>query len=94
MTTLVFSVYDSKAEAYQRPWTANTVGLAERAFSDMVNHQGSDFHNHPEDYTLYLIGQFDTHNAELVATKHTALANGLTLVKSTETAAALPWESN
>lgn len=80
MTQHVFTIYDSKAEAYLSPFTANTVGLAERMFSDMVNQPGHTFNLHPEDYTLYRIGTYDTSDAALSQTEYSVVINGLQAV--------------
>jgi len=59
MKLLVFSVFDSKAEAFLRPYFAETRGLAMRAFRDAVNDPSHEMCKHAEDYTLFLIGEFD-----------------------------------
>jgi len=56
---LAFSVYDAKAEAYLRPYFADTKGLAMRAFRDAVNDPQHEMHRHAEDYTLFAVGEFD-----------------------------------
>lgn len=77
MTQQIFTVYDSKAEAYLSPFAANTPGLAERMFTDMVQTQGHQFALHPEDYTLYRIGTYDTHTASIAPTEHSVVISGL-----------------
>lgn len=59
MKLLAFSVYDAKAEAYLRPYFAETKGLAMRAFRDAVNNPEHEMHRHAEDYTLFVTGEFD-----------------------------------
>ena len=61
----VFSVYDSKVEAYHVPFFAPTVGAAIRMFADAVGDSGSQFAKHAEDYTLFLIGEYDDQHARL-----------------------------
>lgn len=84
MTQHLFTVYDSKAEAYLQPFAANTYGIAERMFSDMVNQQGHQFNRHPQDYSLYAIGTFETTSAQLSSKEHVHLANGLTVLIESE----------
>lgn len=60
MKTQIFSVYDSKAEAFNTPMFVPSKGQAIRAFSDQVNETGSELNKHPEDYTLFCIGEFDS----------------------------------
>ena len=84
MIHLMFSVYDSVAEGYLPPFQADTLGAAERMFGDMVNRESHPFNRHPDHYTLYVVGKFDSHTGQLTAEAHTALANGLTLYHGTE----------
>lgn len=59
MISKVFCVYDSKMEAYMNPFLMATKGQAIRAFSDTANDPQSAFSKHPEDYTLFEIGEYD-----------------------------------
>lgn len=61
MKSKVYTVYDSKIEAYMSPFLMQTKGQAIRAFSDTVNDPDSKngFHQHPEDFTLFEIGEYD-----------------------------------
>lgn len=55
----MFSVYDSKVGTYLRPFTMLTKGEATRAWSDLVNDEKTQFAKHPEDYTLFELGEWD-----------------------------------
>lgn len=61
----IFSIYDSKAEAYMQPFFMKTKGEAVRAFSDLVRDPQSMVSKHPEDYVLFEIGSFDDQKAEI-----------------------------
>lgn len=56
---LVFAVYDSKAEVYMTPMFFPAKGLAIRTFDDQVNNPDSLLNKHPEDFTLFCIGDYD-----------------------------------
>lgn len=56
---LIFSVFDSKAEAFLRPFFAETRGLAIRSFSDAANDVKHEMCAHAEDYQLFQIGVYD-----------------------------------
>ena len=56
---LVLSVYDAKAEAYLQPFYMKTKGEAIRAFMSVVNDGQSSFSKYPEDYTLFILGEWD-----------------------------------
>lgn len=78
MKLYVFSVYDSAAEAYLRPYCAESKGLGVRAFSDAVNDEKSPMFHHAADYTLFLVGEFGQGSGELVGSAPVSLGNALT----------------
>lgn len=59
-----FVVFDTKAKAYLPPFFMGEVGMATRSFTDAVNGDGP-FSKHPEDYTLFEIGNFDDNTGML-----------------------------
>lgn len=59
MKSRIFSVYDSGASVYQRPFYARENAEAVRAFCDVVRDVESPWGMHPQDYTLMLIGDFN-----------------------------------
>lgn len=59
MVSKVFAIKDEKAEAFMAPFTMPAVGMALRAFSDLVNDGSSAVSKHPGDYKLYQVGIFD-----------------------------------
>lgn len=61
----VFTVFDSKVEAYLQPFFMPAKGAAIRAFTEIVCDVNHAFGKHPEDYTLFEIGSFDDSNAKL-----------------------------
>lgn len=63
----VYSVFDSKAEAYTLPFFADTAGVATRMFMDATGDANSNFCKYPEDYTLFEIGEFEERTGELIA---------------------------
>ncbi len=73
----MFVIYDSKANAYLQPWFLTTQPMAQRAFSDCVNDEDHNFGRHPEDYTLFTIGEFDDANAKIEWKSPTSMGNGI-----------------
>ena len=55
----IFTVRDSKAEAYLLPFFAANEAVAKRRFIDAVNDQDHMFFAHAGDYTLFWIGEYD-----------------------------------
>lgn len=60
----VFTIYDSAADAYLPPWIMPNVTMAQRAFSDCVNAKDHQFAANPQDYTLFMLGDWDSETAE------------------------------
>lgn len=82
MKSKVFTIYDSKMEAYMNPFLMATKGQALRAFTDNVNDPQSQLNRHPEDFTLFEIGEYDDHTGEYIMAKvKTALGVALEFKK-------------
>ena len=54
----VYSIFDSKIEAFLQPFCAQTKGQAIRMFTDSVNDPQTMFSKHPEDYVLFELGSW------------------------------------
>jgi hypothetical protein len=73
------AIHDSKAEAYMTPIFVQATGMAIRSFSDAINGDG-EFAKHPEDYTLFLLGDFDELSGKVeVYPAPVALTNGVSV---------------
>ena len=73
----VMSIFDSKAEAYNTPIFVAAKGQAIRAFEDQINTEDSEFNKHPEDYTLFYIGEFDSDTGQIISTNPESLGVAL-----------------
>lgn len=59
MTTIgMFTIYDSKAEAYLQPFFSINIETAKREFTKHINGD-TPFNEFPEDYALFYLGDFD-----------------------------------
>ena len=65
MNIKMYSIYDSKAEAFMEPYFATTPGLALRAFSNGANNKETTIGKYPNDFVLYEVGQFDDQTGDL-----------------------------
>jgi len=73
----VFTVYDSKVEAYMNPFYLPAKGAAIRTFTDLVNDKSHPIGKYPADYTLFEIGSYDDQNGQIVMHKtHVSLGVG------------------
>lgn len=77
MELKMFSVYDSKTEAYAAPFFFNSRGQAIRQFGDLANDPNSSLCKHAEDFTLFELGSFDDSNAMVLVTTHVNLGKAI-----------------
>lgn len=61
MKLKVVAVYDRAADAFGVPNFVAAIGSAIRGFTDEVNRAAQDnaLHNHPEDFDIYELGEYD-----------------------------------
>lgn len=58
----IVAVFDHKAEAFLKPVFVQSNGAAVRSFGDGVNNPETEFYKHPEDYTIFALGEWDDSN--------------------------------
>ncbi len=80
MKTKMFVIFDSKANAYLQPWFLSQDGMALRVFSDCVNDKEHNFGRHPEDYTMFRIGEFNDQDANIDWEAPKSMGNGIEFV--------------
>lgn len=68
MIIKVFSIRDTKSEAFQRPFFDVSTGSAIRAFTQLVNSGDTEqlVALCPEDFALFEIGEFDDSTGALI----------------------------
>ena len=66
MILFAYSVYDEKVSTFGTPFFAATNPAAIRMFTDLANDPNTTVGRHPEDFTLYHVGQFDDSSGELL----------------------------
>lgn len=69
MKIKVYSVFDSKAANYSKPWFHISDASAIREFSDAVNDDSNSknqWFSHSEDFSLFSIGEFDDAVGKLI----------------------------
>lgn len=66
MKYLIVSVKDTAVQAFQALGQVRTRGEANRAFRDLINNQeNKQMNQHPEDFELYILGEYDDQTGEL-----------------------------
>lgn len=85
MILRMYTIFDSKAEVYLQPFCMKAKGEAIRAFADHVNDGQSQFSKHPEDFTLFELGEFDDCKA-CINMHHTPISMGVAVEFKTQQA--------
>lgn len=79
----MFTVYDSKADTYLRPFSMRTRGEAIRGFITTLNDETTEMGKYPADFTLFEVADFDETKCEISAYPAIQnLGNGLHLKQS------------
>lgn len=63
MTTNVYAVFDSKAQAFNNLFTLPNDAVAERSFCEACKDERTDLAKYPGDFTLYRVATFDIESA-------------------------------
>ncbi len=80
MIMKICTIYDAKGEAFFQPMFFQSVAQAERSFQDATAKPDSDIGMHPEDYSLFLVGEFDQRTGQItVLEARVAIAVGVPL---------------
>ena len=82
MEKFLFTVFDSAAGAFLDPFPAPSVEFAIREFRRAANDAGHQFNRFPEDYTLFLVGEFDQKSGEITARPPSSLGVAITFLDS------------
>lgn len=69
MKLFLIAIFDNKAQEFTAPQGYPALGVAQRGFQDAVNNPESHLHKHPEDYSMHLLGHYDTESGTLHALK-------------------------
>lgn len=84
--SLLTAVYDSKAQVFSKaPISMRNRGEALRMWMDAVNDPASPFSKHPEDYTLFVIAEYDEFSGEIWPLKaHESLGTALEMLRDAD----------
>lgn len=85
MRLFVYTVFDTAAGVYDRPFFAQSDGVATRSFGDICVSAEHPIGQHPEHYTLFRIGEYDDAKGEIKGESPEFLATGLEMVAAAQT---------
>lgn len=78
----IVCVRDRAADVYAQPHFVAATGVAIRGFSDEINRQdeNNQLYKHPEDFDLFLLGEYDDQTGEFDCVRPQQIAVGKDLV--------------
>ena len=77
-----YTIYDVASGIYMRPFFSQADGQAIRGFKDISLDENHEVGKHPEDYTLYRVGQFNDTTGKMEGEELEKLATGLEMIAS------------
>ena len=80
MKLQAYTIYDVASGTYMRPFFSQADGQAIRGFKDIATDADHEVGKHPEDYTLYRVGQFNDTTGKMEGEELEKLATGLEMV--------------
>ena len=80
MRVFAYAVFDTASGVYDRPFFMHSDGVAMRSFGDAVVGNDSVVGKHPEDFTLFRIGEFDDNKGILKGESPVCLCTALEMV--------------
>jgi len=84
MILFVVSVKDRAADVFNRPFFVPHRNVAIRDFTDEVNRSAADnqLNKHPDDFDLYLLGEFNDANGEFSSNTPQVLVRAKDVIQS------------
>ncbi len=80
MKTQIYSIYDTASGTYQKPIFARTDGEIMREFQNICMDAEHPCGQHPEDYSLVRMGNFNDQNGQIVNEDNECLSTGLEML--------------
>lgn len=80
MKQVMYSIYDTASGAYMRPFFLQSDGQAVRMFTDIATDAEHEIGKHPEDYSLFRLGQFDDNRGEVLPEQRECIITALEAV--------------
>lgn len=70
MKAHIYSIFDSCAGVYQKPFVGQSDGEVIRSFGDIAKDESHPIGQHPEHYSLWRIGSFNDADGQVIADEH------------------------
>ncbi len=80
MKTNIYSIYDTASGIYQKIIQARADGEVMREFQNMCDDESHPVGQHPEDYSIFRLGQFNDQDGFITNDDNECLSTGLEMV--------------
>ena len=80
MKQKIYAVKDIVAEEFQPPFFLKNDALAIKEFGKACENKETQWYQHPSDYSMYYLGEFDTETGTLTESELKQLANATQFV--------------
>lgn len=77
----LFAIMDKKSHCFQQPFPASHIAEVARGYTQHIREGKGNIAQFPEDFALYLVGDFDTDNGEILSERPVHLLELSSLVK-------------
>lgn len=77
MKMSIYAIFDSAVKTYSRPMFLNTDNEAIRSFQSECNRVGSVINAHPDQFTLFNIGEYDDNTSLIKSSEPRSLGNAV-----------------
>ncbi len=84
MKQQIYAVKDIVAEEFQPPFYLKNDAVAVKEFGKACEQTDTQWHKHPNDYSLYYLGEFDTETGTIISKDKKQIANASQFVTSGE----------
>lgn len=81
---LVVACKDQALDAFANPFVVPTVAIALRSFKEECKNKDSPLRQHPSDFSLYVLGEFDARTGALTSQVPQRIAGALEFVGASE----------
>ena len=78
MKLFIYSIYDNLAKSHATPFFAVNDDVARRSFVDLVADPRTTVAQHPDDFTLFCVGVFDTESGHTDDLSRVRVVDGVT----------------
>ncbi len=90
MTLMAFAIRDMVADRYLEPFFTINTNTALRSFQSACQNIEDNLSKYPDDYSLYLIGEWDSIQGALIGKEPVRIARATDFTQPTATPADLP----